>query len=67
VVELDQRDGAAAAVAATPGTVAVPGQERLDVGGALQLVQAVHPGVVLGQVVDEHQHCFGARVDAAWS
>ncbi len=67
VVELDQRDGAAVAIAPTPGAVAVPGQERLDVGGALQLVQAVHPGMALGQVVDEYHHRFGAGIDAAWS
>jgi hypothetical protein len=37
------------------------------VGGALQLAQPAHPGMVLGQPVAQHQDRLGARVDAGRS
>jgi hypothetical protein len=64
VVELDQRNRAAAAVGASPGPVPGPGKERLQVDGALQLVQPPDRRVMLSQPVAQHHDGLGARVDA---
>ena len=63
-MELGERDGAAPAVGPPPGAVAGPGEERLDVGGALQLVQPVDLGMLGGQPVEEHPHRLDPGVRA---
>ena len=64
MVEQADGDGAALAVGALPGAGAGPGQERFDVGAALQLVEAGHVRVVLGEVVGEHDERLDPGVDA---
>jgi hypothetical protein len=49
---------------ASPGPVPGPGKERLQVDGALQLVQPLDRRMVVGQPVAQHHDGLGARVDA---
>jgi hypothetical protein len=64
MVELHQRHRPTTAVGAAPGPLPRPGKERLDVGGALQLVQPPHRAVVGGQAVAQHHDRLDPRVDA---
>ena len=54
VVERGQRDGLAGSVGSPPRPGAGPRQERLDVAGAVELVEPDCVGVVVGQPVAQH-------------